>query len=507
LREKPFSLSCDPRFFFNHSSQRPVFDALIAGIHRREGILALTGEVGTGKTTLCRAVLEALNRRTFAAFVPDPFLSREDLLKTLLVNFGVLSIEEIRSGRLQGATRTDLSYPLYEFLVSLQPLHAFAVVMIDEAQNLPSRLLEEIRILADMEDGQKLLQVVLVGQPELRFAFSKPEMRQLRQRLSVQCELLSLSRKDIGPYISHRLLVAGNNNRILFSDSATDRIWSASDGIARIVNLICDGALARAALERTSQISTDHVDRAIVQLRLHDTQPLSVQGSDPAWVADESRAVTPGPASGLKSLSAESTDHGSPSQDYGARDADLDLEAFKSEKSLTLIDVVASRRRQLLGLAVGIFGLTLGALGYVGLMPTVPTGNVTVPTSFQRELSQPDLPPPVPLVTVETSQEQLADSSSSPSIESQTRSMEHTTFAIEMATLETPGGAERAIRELAAAGYPAFTQELILSSGRSVQAVFLGPYAEIAEAQRDLELARRIRGYTIGRIVQIETTP
>ena len=168
LREKPFSLSSDPRFFFTESLHGAAFDTLAAAIRRREGLLVLTGEVGTGKTTLCRAVLQSLDQKTFAAFVQDPFLSREDLLKTLLVDFGVVSVDEIRSGRLRGASRTDLSYPLYDFLASLQPLKAFAVVMIDEAQNLAPELLEEIRILSDLDNGQKLLEVVLVGQPELQ---------------------------------------------------------------------------------------------------------------------------------------------------------------------------------------------------------------------------------------------------------------------------------------------------------------------------------------------------
>src|SRR6202035_4491874 len=108
LREKPFSLSPDPRFFFRNSAHGATFDALLEGIRRREGILMLTGEVGTGKTTLCRAVLQALDRKTFAAFVADPFLSREDLLKTLLVDFGVVSEDEIRKGRLREVSRTDL---------------------------------------------------------------------------------------------------------------------------------------------------------------------------------------------------------------------------------------------------------------------------------------------------------------------------------------------------------------------------------------------------------------
>jgi general secretion pathway protein A len=142
LREKPFSLSSDPRFLFKSPAHAPAFDALLAGIRRREGLIVLTGEIGTGKTTLCRSVLQHLDRRTFAAFVPDPFVSREDLLKMLLVDFGAVSVSDLKRGRLNGATRTDLSYTLYEFLDSLVPLQAFAVLIIDEAQNLSASLLE-----------------------------------------------------------------------------------------------------------------------------------------------------------------------------------------------------------------------------------------------------------------------------------------------------------------------------------------------------------------------------
>ncbi|HET9466960.1 MAG TPA: AAA family ATPase, partial [Vicinamibacterales bacterium] len=119
LKEKPFSLSADPRFLYKSRTHAPTFDELRAGIRRREGIIVLTGEPGTGKTTLCRSVLAALDRKTFCAFVPDPFLSREDLLKILLVEYGVMSVDDLKSGRLSTASRPELSYPLYDFLRSL----------------------------------------------------------------------------------------------------------------------------------------------------------------------------------------------------------------------------------------------------------------------------------------------------------------------------------------------------------------------------------------------------
>ena len=186
LKEKPFSLSADPRFLYKSQAHAPTFEALRAGIRRREGLIVLTGEPGTGKTTLCRSVLEALDRKTFCTLVPDPFVSREDLLKMLLIDFGVMSVEDLRSGRLQGLSRPELSYPLYEFLKSLVPLQAYAVLIIDEAQNLAPQLLEEIRILADLEAPEKLLQLVLVGQPELRA--SSKTTRCGRSTIACRCE-------------------------------------------------------------------------------------------------------------------------------------------------------------------------------------------------------------------------------------------------------------------------------------------------------------------------------
>src|SRR5688572_6006173 len=226
LREKPFSLSADPRFMFRSPAHGPAFDELLAGIRRREGLIVLTGEIGTGKTTLCRSVLQQLDRRTFTAFVPDPFVSREDLLKMLLVDFGVISISDLKRGRLNGASRPDLSYPLYEFLDSLVPLQAFAVLVIDEAQNLPLPLLEEIRILSELERREKLLQVVLVGQPELRSNLKLPQMRQVDQRVSVRCELTALDAEGVAGYVNHRLAVAGpGQNRVEFSDGAINTLF------------------------------------------------------------------------------------------------------------------------------------------------------------------------------------------------------------------------------------------------------------------------------------------
>jgi len=258
LREKPFSLTSDSRFFYQSRSHAPAFDDLLHAIRRRESLNVLTGDIGTGKTTLCRAVLESLDRKTFSAFVPDPFASREDLLKVLLMDFGVASVEDVTSGRLRDASRTQLSSLLYEFLATLASLQAFAVVFIDEAQNLSVPLLEETRILSDA-DGQ--LQVVLVGQLELRDKLKLPEMRQLEQRVSVHCQLAPLDLAGVAGYIAHRLRQAGASpDRIAFSGDASEAIYEMSGGVPRIINRVCDRALRHAHAFRAATI-----DRAIVE--------------------------------------------------------------------------------------------------------------------------------------------------------------------------------------------------------------------------------------------------
>ena len=255
LTDKAFSLSSEPSFYYNSSAHAAAFRALLSGIKRRESLSMLSGDIGTGKTTLCRTVLKSLDQQTFSAFVSDPFTTREDLLKIVLIEFGVISPTDLATGRLRDATRTELSYLLYEFLGTLSPLQAFAVVVIDEAQNLSVPLLEEIRILSDSHGRERQLQVVLVGQPELRDKLHLSEMRQLAQRLSVRCLLTPLTREDVEGYVAHRLHVAGGApDRVRFSREAIDVIFEASKGVPRVINRLCDRALHHGHVERRSMI-------------------------------------------------------------------------------------------------------------------------------------------------------------------------------------------------------------------------------------------------------------
>lgn len=269
LRAKPFSLSTDPRALYKSSSHAAVYEDLLAAIRRREGVIVLTGEMGTGKTTLCRAALYQLDRKTFTTFVPDPDLSREDLLRMLLVGFGEVSVHDLKQGRLKGTPRAELGCQLYDFLISLESVDAFAALVIDEAQNLSGPLLDEIRALSEMEAGRRLLQIVLVGQPELRARLKMPDMQQIAQHVTSVRELRPLTREGVDGYVSHRLAFAGGaRDRVEFAPQALDLVFAASAGLPRLVNRICDRALFNGYVDRSAQIGQVHVARALQELEL-----------------------------------------------------------------------------------------------------------------------------------------------------------------------------------------------------------------------------------------------
>ena len=271
--EKPFSLTPDPRFLFRSESHASAFDLLQYAIRRREGFVVVTGDIGTGKTTLCRAILERLDRRTFTALVLNPFLSEEDLLKLILRDFGVVSRDEVKRGRLAGVSKQDLIDTLNEFLLSLLPIGARALLIIDEAQNLPAQVLEQIRILSNLEtDTEKLLQVVLVGQLNLHTLLRSPGMRQLDQRVSTRYQLNPLTREETAGYVAHRLRVAGGGC-VTFTPKALDLVHRYSGGTPRLINLLCDRALLGGYSTRTSRIPPEVVAKAAETLDLGRRRP------------------------------------------------------------------------------------------------------------------------------------------------------------------------------------------------------------------------------------------
>ena len=198
FRRPPFSITPDPGFFYSTPSHKLALEQLLRGLFRREGFLVLTGDIGTGKTMLCWALVERLGRKTFSALVLNPFVSEDELLRIVLKDFGVVSREELREGALAVASRHRLFEALSEFLLSIQHLDATALVIIDEAQNLSPRALEQLRLLANLEtDNHKLLQILLVGQLELEDALQSAELRQLDQRVSRRCRLEPLTRDEL----------------------------------------------------------------------------------------------------------------------------------------------------------------------------------------------------------------------------------------------------------------------------------------------------------------------
>jgi general secretion pathway protein A len=510
LCEKAFSLSPDPRFLFRSPAHGLAFDELQAGIRRREGLIVLTGEIGTGKTTLCRSVLKHLDRRTFSSFVADPFVSREDLLKTLLVDFGVISIGDLTRGRFDGASRSDLSYPLYEFLDSLVLLQAFAVLVIDEAQNLSLPLLEEIRILSELERREKLLQVVLVGQPELRASLKLPQMRQVDQRVSVRCELTALDAGGVAGYVNHRLDVAGRGeSKVTFTEPALEAVYEGSQGVPRLINRICDRALQRAYASQSMQVDAPCVRTAITDL---DLAPLMVRAERPAAMptAEAARPIdTPG---SLEEIAAEI---GSLTAAASEPPASIDpaggLAEFLAEGDLPAPGVAPSgdaaggrRWIALAAAAILAVGAAIATTGWYVNAHLVDGAVIAaaVPPSPPVKLSSPE---PLRLSTSPQAAGPVQALPSEGAIPAPAPAgVERRGYSILVASFQGRDRAERLVEELTGAGFEASAVE---RSGGAAQGRFtlvrVGGYRSVADVQRDLQRIRQLPGgYSDARIVE-----
>ena len=265
--QPPFSLTPDPRFLYRSESHDLTLQQVWQAIRRKEGFIVLTGDIGTGKTTLCRTLLEQFDQTTFTALILNPFLSVEELLREVLLSFGIVSKDAMKSGRLATASKHELVRTLHDFLLSLVPLHGRAVLIIDEAQHLSTDVLEEIRVLSNLETNeQKLLQVVIVGQLNLLDILAKAELRQLDQRISIRCSLKPLTREEVEAYVTHRLWVARASTSVTFTPKAFDLVHSISGGVPRMINLLCDRALMVGCEQQTSSIPEDHIVGAAAQL-------------------------------------------------------------------------------------------------------------------------------------------------------------------------------------------------------------------------------------------------
>lgn len=257
LREKPFNLTPDPKFLFLSEVHKGALGHLLYGIRRKEGFMVITGDIGTGKTTICRVILDRLDK-TKTALVLNPLLSEDELLRTILQDFGIGS---------QGATKKELIDNLNVFLLGLFPQGYQAVLIIDEAQNLSPSVLEQVRLLSNLEtEKEKLLQIVLVGQAELRKKLRMESLKQVNQRISIRYHLGPLRKEEVPRYINHRLMVAGSDGRIQFSKGALKDVYRYSGGIPRLMNLICDRALLAGYTAQTDDIGRKMIKQGIESL-------------------------------------------------------------------------------------------------------------------------------------------------------------------------------------------------------------------------------------------------
>jgi len=252
LREKPFALTPDPQFFYLSEGHRTAVESLLYGIYQREGFMVITGNIGTGKTMICRVLLGRLNPRVKTAVIFNSFLTEEELLESILQDFGFPS---------QGKSKKERIDILNKFLIQLLSQGGNAALIIDEAQNLSIPVLEQIRMLSNLEtEKEKVLQIALVGQLELDQKLQSPELKQLNQRIAIRQRLLPLTRREMERYIYQRLIVAGSHGNITFSRSALNEIYKFSEGIPRLINLLCERGLLAGFVDQTY-----HIDREIIK--------------------------------------------------------------------------------------------------------------------------------------------------------------------------------------------------------------------------------------------------
>lgn len=278
LKESPFSITPDPEFLYFSNTHQSVIDKTLYGINNRMGFILLTGEVGTGKTTICRSILDRLDGEAEMVYIINPFLSGRELISSILDDLGIEYSPD--------SSKKDLIDHLNRFALSASETKPVVIIM-DDAQTIPIDALEDLRLLSNLEtDKKKLLQMVLVGQPELIDLISRPEIRQLRQRVVINCHLEFLTPQEVEGYIARRLFVAGDKGQVRFTHKAKQLIAKASSGIPRLINKICDYALTSGYISNDFNIGHQHVKKALAELGDLDFKkgPLNAKKIDRASV-------------------------------------------------------------------------------------------------------------------------------------------------------------------------------------------------------------------------------
>ncbi len=258
LTEKPFSVTADPNFLYLSKKHKEAISHMQYGIEERMGFLEITGEIGTGKTTLCKAFLNTLDEHTKTAFILNSNLVEDQLLQAIVEDFGI---------QLKSRSKITMLNELNKFLLEQARCNNNVVLIIDEAQNLRPSLLEQIRLLSNLEtEKEKLLQIILVGQPELKEKLLSHELAQLRQRIGIRYHIMPLNMDEVGGYITHRLNVAGANGKNFFKEDTLDDIFKFSRGVPRLINIICDKALLAGYAAKKKVIDVPMVKRCAKEI-------------------------------------------------------------------------------------------------------------------------------------------------------------------------------------------------------------------------------------------------
>lgn len=294
FKTKPFELVPNPDFLFLSKSHKKAIAYLDYGIKERIGFILLSGEVGSGKTTIIRNIIKNLNGNIHLSKVFNTKVSSQQLIAMINEDFGL---------EVAHKDKVTLLRDLNDFLIDKYAHQQHTMLIIDEAQNLSPELLEEVRMLSNLEtDKTKLLQIILVGQPELREALSQPELRQLRQRISISCHITPLSREETEEYIYHRLSVAGNKDAVTFVEGTVDLIHNFSKGVPRLINIACDFLLLACFVEETQEISLEMAHEVINELEIENMAMITeYPGSNGA----DLQAIFQGFISRLNSLEKE----------------------------------------------------------------------------------------------------------------------------------------------------------------------------------------------------------
>ncbi|MCK4690672.1 MAG: XrtA-associated ATPase, partial [Desulfuromonadales bacterium] len=270
LSAKPFELLPNPKFLYLSKGHRKALSYLQYGVQEHAGFTLLTGEVGSGKTTLVRDIINKISSDMTLSMIFNTRVDAQQLIAMINEDFGLV---------VTGKDKIQLLRELNDFLLEECSANRQPIIIIDEAQNLSAEALEEIRLLSNLEaDTFKLVQIILVGQPELRQIIAKPSLRQLRQRISISCHLNPLNREETEEYIFHRIGTVGSRDCVSFAEGAFDMIFRFSGGIPRLINLICDFLLLSAFVEETRHIDIELVKDAVNELSFEDTPlPSSVE--------------------------------------------------------------------------------------------------------------------------------------------------------------------------------------------------------------------------------------